>query len=86
MHYCDSSLRQLEDFQMSASAANSFTLLDRAVAEAKGLVNGTASKTLLSRHKSGTRVLQEVATLSTDAAPVKLATQRSVGAFQLTLR
>ena len=84
LHYCSTSLLQLEGFQMSADAAKAFVLLDRGAAQSRG--SGTASRVLLSKQKSGTRVLHENATLSNGTAGVLLATQRSVGPFQLTLR
>lgn len=69
---------------MSADAAKAFILLDRAAAKSRGAA--ATSRVLLSKQKSGTRVLQEVFTLTKETAGVMLATQRSAGPFQLTLR
>ena len=84
LHYCNSSLLQLEDFQMSADAAKAFVLLDRAAAGRRGL--NVTNKVLLSKQKSGGRVLEEVPTLTRHTAGVMLASHRSAGPFQLTLR
>lgn len=84
LHYCDRSLLQLEDFQMSADAAKAFNLLDRAAVQGRGLT--MTSRVLVSKQRSGVRVLQEVSTLPKQTAEMMLATQRSAGPFQLTLR
>lgn len=86
LHYCDSSLLQLENFQMSADAANTFVLLNRAALQGKAQGPITANKTLLSREKRGTRVLQDMPTLKRGSAPVMLASQRLTEGFQTTLR
>lgn len=85
MHYCNASLLQLEQSQLLPEAAAGFTLVDRSTAGRLPSPDAVPWSPL-AREKSGVNGMQAPRSLDANGAPVMLATMRSTGPFQMSLR
>jgi hypothetical protein len=86
-HYCDSSLVLLGKFELSPAAARAFVVLDRQAARKN--VSGQSNTLLLATQRGGNAVMQASLPRPPSAGgglPLLLASERSAGPFQATLR